>query len=140
MSKNIIFKDKSTGKIINSSLIDKTKINEGISKELIEVEDTGDSYIIYLDANNLYGYSMIQHMPTSNFKWNYKHDNEELNKEKQTKERILKLGDRDSTGYLFDVNISYISDDKNKTEKENEELTKQLHDHVQKIFQLKMSI
>ena len=31
-----------------------------------------DSYIIYLDANNLYGYSMIQHMPTGNFKWNYK--------------------------------------------------------------------
>jgi hypothetical protein len=67
-------------------------------------------------------------MPTSNFKWNYKHDNEELNKEEWTKERILKLGVRDSTGYLFDVNISYISDDKNKTNKENEELTKQLHD------------
>ena len=80
-SKNIIYKDKSTGKLINSSLIDKTKINEGISKGLIEVEDTGDSYIIYLDANNLYGYSMIQHMATGNFKWNYKHDNEELNKE-----------------------------------------------------------
>jgi hypothetical protein len=36
-SKNIIYKDKSTGKLINSSLIDKTKINEGISKGLIEV-------------------------------------------------------------------------------------------------------
>ena len=87
-----------------------------------------DSYFIYLDANNLYRYSMIQHMPTSNFKWDYKHDIEELNKEEWTKEGILKLGDRDPTGYLFDVNISYISDDKNKTKKENEELTKQLHD------------
>ena len=44
-----------------------------------------DSYIIYLDANNLYGYSMIQHMPTGNFKWSYKHDNEELNKEEWKK-------------------------------------------------------
>ena len=53
-----------------------------------------------------------------------------MNKEEWTKERILKLGDRDSIGYLFDVNISYISDDKNKPKKENEELTKQLHDLI----------
>jgi hypothetical protein len=31
-SKNIIYKDKSTGKLINSSLIHKTKIDESISK------------------------------------------------------------------------------------------------------------
>ena len=32
-----------------------------------DMSKNGDSYIIYLDANNLYGYSMIQHMPTGNF-------------------------------------------------------------------------
>jgi hypothetical protein len=36
-----------------------------------------DSYIIYLDANNLYRYSMIQHMPTGNFKWNFINMNKE---------------------------------------------------------------
>ena len=58
---------------------------ENLRKELNNIfkdmSKKDDSYIIYLDANNLYKYSMIQHMPTGNFKWNYKHDNEELNKE-----------------------------------------------------------
>ena len=57
-----------------------------------------DSYIVYLDANNLYGYSMIQHMPTRDFKWN---------KYEWTKEDILELDDDAETGYLFDVDISY---------------------------------
>ena len=26
-------------------------------------------YIMYLDANNLYGWSMIQYLPTTNYKW-----------------------------------------------------------------------
>ena len=51
-----------------------------------------------LDANNLYGYSMIQHMPTGNFKWN---------NNIWTKESILDLDDKATTGYLFDVDISY---------------------------------
>ena len=33
------------------------------------VEDVVSSYIIYLDANNLYGQAMIQNLPTGNFKW-----------------------------------------------------------------------
>ena len=26
-------------------------------------------YIMYLDANNLYGWAMCQHLPTGGFKW-----------------------------------------------------------------------
>ena len=57
-----------------------------------------DSYIAYLDANNLYGYAMCQYLPTGNFKWN---DN------KWDTEQILKLKDDSETGYLFDVDVSY---------------------------------
>ena len=52
--------------------------NEDILNGLIEIEYSEDSYIIYLDANNLYGYAMCQYLPTSDFKW----DNEEWNLEK----------------------------------------------------------
>ena len=41
-----------------------------------------DSYILYLDANNLSGYAMCEYLPQGNFKWN----NEEW-----TTDRILQL-------------------------------------------------
>ena len=56
-----------------------------------------NSYIIYLDANNLYGGAMCEYLPTSNFEWN----NDEW-----TKEKILQLEDDGDIGYLFSVNIS----------------------------------
>ena len=43
-----------------------------------------DEYIIYLDANNLYGHAMSQYLPVSDFKWN----TEEWNTEK-----IMSIGD-----------------------------------------------
>ena len=30
-----------------------------------------DSYILYLDVNNLYGGAMYEYLPTKDFKWNY---------------------------------------------------------------------
>ena len=41
-----------------------------------------DSYILYLDANNLYGYAMCEYLPKGNYKWN----NEEW-----TTDKILNL-------------------------------------------------
>ena len=35
----------------------------------INKNTTNNKYILYLDANNLYGYSMIQSLPYKNFKW-----------------------------------------------------------------------
>jgi hypothetical protein len=64
-----------------------------------------ESSIVYLDANNLYGHAMCQHLPYKNFKWN----TDEWNKED-----IMKLGDKDDTGYLFEVDIT---------------LPDELHDH-----------
>ena len=60
-----------------------------------------DSYIVYLDANNLYGHAMSQYLPTGEFKWN---------EEKWNTDRILKLKDDSEIGYLFDVDISYPED------------------------------
>ena len=76
-------------------------------------------YILYLDANNLYGYAMSSYLPKGGFKWN---------NDDWTVEKILKLKDNAKIGYLFDVNLKYSSNDPNKTPEENEQLTKKLHD------------
>ena len=57
-----------------------------------------DSYILHLDANNLYGYAMCEYLPQSNFKWNT---------EEWDNDRILGLRDDAKKGYLFDVNLHY---------------------------------
>ena len=55
-------------------------------------------YILYLDANNLYGYAMSQYLPVGDYKWNTEHWDEN---------KILKLKDDDETGYIFEVDLSY---------------------------------
>jgi len=56
------------------------------------------SFILYLDANNLYGKAMSSYLPYKNFKWNT---------EQWTKEKILKLNDKSKKGYVFEVTIKY---------------------------------
>ena len=55
-------------------------------------------YIIYLDANNLYGWAMIQHLPTGNFMWN---------EDNWIEQDILALKDDSNTGYVFKVDLEY---------------------------------
>ena len=59
------------------------------------------SQIIYLDANNLYGWSMIQHLPYKSFQWN---------NDVWTKEKILEIDDKANKGYLFEVDLSIHND------------------------------
>lgn len=55
-----------------------------------------DSYILYLDANNLYGWAMSQYLPTKNFKWN---------SDEWTKEKIMNIADDAEIGYTFKVDL-----------------------------------
>ena len=54
------------------------------------------SYLMYLDANNLYGWAMVQHLPTGGFKWS-----------STSIEDILKHALEDQTGYICEVDLEY---------------------------------
>ena len=54
------------------------------------------SYIIYLDANNLYGLSMIQKLPYRNLKWD----------DKITEDDIINYNNG-RTGYILEVDLEY---------------------------------
>ena len=79
-------------------MLDENKIKEGILNGVLEMVNNGDSYIVYLDANNLYGYAMCQYLPVGDFKWNT---------DEWDTDKILNLKDDAEIGYLFDVNVSY---------------------------------
>ena len=77
--------------------------NNKYMKEITKYDtNKEDKYLIYLDANNLYGWAMCNKLPYKNFKWNT---------EEWTTDKILTLDDESDTGYLFDVNLK-IPDDK----------------------------
>jgi len=56
------------------------------------------SWILYLDANNLYGGAMSAHLPYQNFKWN---------NNKWNATDILALDNEGKKGYLFEVDLHY---------------------------------
>ena len=60
------------------------------------------SYIEYLDANNLHGWTMLQKLPVNCFKW--------IKQKKLSKfiEDLKKKSDEDiNTGYFLEVDIEY---------------------------------
>lgn len=63
-----------------------------------------DSFILYLDANNLYGWAMSQKLPIGEFTWVTKEDLTYF----QNEANILKLPD-DEYGFFFEVTIDYPS-------------------------------
>ena len=63
-------------------------------------EDTISSYLMYLDADNLYGWAMSQKLPISGFKW--------VEKLSRFNERLIKKYNENSDiGYFFEVDIDY---------------------------------
>ena len=62
------------------------------------------SYIQYLDANNLYGWTMSQKLPVNGFEW--VKDVSSINKNLKTFIKLIKNYDEDSDeGYFFEVDI-----------------------------------
>ena len=64
------------------------------------------SYILYLDANNLYGWAMSQKLPVNDFKW--------IKNVSKTDEGFIKNYDEDSDkGYILEVDVGYPKNYKN---------------------------
>ena len=63
-------------------------------------ENKPNSYILYLDANNLYGWAMSQYLPIGNYRW-------KSNVKKFTPKFIKKLKDDALKGYLLEVDLGY---------------------------------
>ena len=58
------------------------------------------SYLMYLDANSLYGWAMSQKLPVDHFKW--------IIKLSEFDERFLKnYAENNDKGYILDVDIEY---------------------------------
>ena len=55
--------------------------------------------ILYLDMNNLYGCTMRQYLPISNFKWVKNID--------KIKQKLMNIKNNSSTGYVLEVDLEY---------------------------------
>ena len=79
-----------------------SKANNKYMKEYDETKP--NIFLMYLDANNLYGHSMMGKLPTKNFAW----VKEEEEKERLSqKEEILKLEDDARVGYAYEIDGKY---------------------------------
>ncbi|XP_043479037.1 uncharacterized protein LOC122509227 [Leptopilina heterotoma] len=71
------------------------KANNPYMKKFDKNEDT--SYIVYFDANNLYGWAMVQPLPHGGFKWVENVDNS----------FDFNVADDAPTGYILEVDLDY---------------------------------
>ena len=55
-------------------------------------KDKGESFLQYLDDNNLYGWAMSQKLPVNGFKWKKKNMSNDEDSDK---------------GYIFEVDVKY---------------------------------
>ena len=62
-------------------------------------EKAPSKYIMYLDANNLYGWAMSQYLPTGNFKWLTEKQINNLNLDKYEEDSNKSL--------ILEVNLEY---------------------------------
>ena len=85
----------------------------GVNKHHVKARKCDGFYSIlqYYDQNNLYGSALSQYLPHSNFKW----VEEEQLRQFENADNILSLGDYDSTGYVFDIDLIYPDEIKDAT-------------------------
>ena len=57
------------------------------------------SYVVYLDANNLYGWAMSQYLPTDDFQW--------LSEEEAATLDVTGIADDGDKGYILEVDLEY---------------------------------
>ena len=62
-------------------------------------EKAPSKYIMYLDANNLYGWAMSQYLPTGNFKW--------LSQNQIEKTNLGKYTENSKKGLILEVDLEY---------------------------------
>lgn len=62
-------------------------------------KDNESKYLMYLDANNLYGYSMMQQLPLNGFSW--------AAAETFDVAKIMNLSQESQIGYVFEVDLEY---------------------------------
>ena len=74
------------------------KVNNKYMKDLYN-PDEESIYLQYLDANNLYGWAMVQKLPTHGFLWK--------EAENFTPEKINELVQKDNSEYLLEVDLEY---------------------------------
>lgn len=74
---------------------------EANNRELGDLYDSEkpDSYLIYIDANNLYGHSMSRPMPKDNFRW--------VKQKKLQSFDVFSIEENSDVGYFLEVDIAY---------------------------------
>ena len=85
------------------------------------IESNENTKLLYIDANNLYGWAMSQYLPTGDFKKMRlfgsceDYDNDELLID-EIKEDILSTPDDNEFGYFIECDLEYSAEIKEKTE------------------------
>ena len=69
---------------------------DGYTKSEESIEDT---YILYLDANNLYGWAMSLKLPIRGFMWSVA--------SQWSRDRVMAMGDEDDKGAFLCVDLEY---------------------------------
>ena len=77
-----------------------SKTNNKYMKCYDEYEES--NFIIYLDANNLYGWAMSQYLPYSGFKW--------LNQKDIDRFDANSIAENSPIGYILEVGLEYTDE------------------------------
>ena len=78
------------------------RYSEANNKYIIDFDpNTQSKFIQYLDANNLYGWAMIQRLPTNGFQW--------IPENELSTSNVIKILNESITnhGYVFEVDLEY---------------------------------